>query len=116
MAVNGVVPAYRSPLIQELFASQTFQTGVLPNLATAINPADGFDPTRISKRTEVLFLPRPEGLGPLGPMLAPLWENGLGLVLFRNEDTKVLGAIFLHSAIRNEWNLIQGGAFQCLGG
>ncbi|HSA59724.1 MAG TPA: hypothetical protein VLJ37_08580 [bacterium] len=116
MAV-GAVPAFRSPLIQDLFAAHTFQSGVLPNLATMENPADGFTPTRISSGTEVLFLPRAADLGAaLAPALTPLWENGLGLVLYRNQEAQVLGAIFLHGAIRNEWNAIQNGAFQCLGG
>ncbi len=116
MAV-GVVPAFRSPLIQDLFAAHTFQSGVLPNLATMENPTDGFAPTRLSNGTEVLFLPRPADLGAaLAPTLTPFWENGLGLVLFRNQEAQVLGAIFLHGAIRNEWNAIRPGAFQCLGG
>jgi glutamate/leucine/phenylalanine/valine dehydrogenase len=117
MAVTGIVPAYRSPLMQELFAVQTFRSGVLPNLATAERPADGFSPTRLANGTEVLFIPRPEALGPeLASRMAPLWENGLGLVLYRNEAAQVLGAIFLHGAIRNGWNAIQSGAYQCLGG
>jgi hypothetical protein len=67
--------------------------------------------------TEVLFLPRPADLGPsFAPALDSLWENGLGLVLYRNQETQVLGAIFLHGAIRNEWNAQRPGAFQCLGG
>lgn len=116
MAV-GVIPPCRSPFVQELFAAHRFQDGVLPNLATAERPADGFTPTRISNGTEVLFLPRPGNLGAdLAHLLGPLWENGLGLVLYRNQETQVLGAIFLHSAIRNEWNAIQKDAYQCLGG
>jgi len=116
MAV-GVVPAHQSPLIADYFAAQQFTSGVLPNLATAQNPADGFSPTRISNGTEVLFIPQPALLpSVLGDPLTPLWEKGLGLVLFQNPVAQVLGAIFLHGAIQNEWNAIQAGAYQCLGG
>lgn len=117
MTVTGVVPAHQSAIIADYFSAQNFTGGVLPNLATAQNPGDGFSPTRIANGTEVIFVPRPNLLpSVLGEPLAPLWENGLGLVIYRNLDTQVLGAIFLHGALKNQWNAIQNGAYQCLGG
>jgi hypothetical protein len=116
MAV-GIVPAYRSPLVQDLFGSSAFQTAILPNLATAANPANGFEPTRMDNGTEVLWVPNPARLGiPYGARASALWEHGLALVAFRNLEKEVVGGIYLHSAIRNPWSQVAAGAFQCLGG
>lgn len=111
------VPAIQSALVNELFGRFTFHSGALPNLATATNPADGFEPTRLHDRTEVLWVPNPAQLGiPYGARVSPLWQNGMGLVAFRNPLAEVVGGIFVHSAIRNPWSEIRSGAFQCLGG
>jgi hypothetical protein len=40
----------------------------------------------------------------------------LGLILYRNTDLDVVGAIYLHTAIRNPWSAISRDAWQCLGG
>src|SRR5579885_582129 len=112
----AVVPAFQSELVQQLF-NVRFSEGALPNLATAANPANGFDPTRLENGTEVLFLSNPAQLGiPAGARVSPLWQNGLGLVAFRHPSLQVVGGIFLHGAIQNPWNKIREGAFQCLGG
>ncbi|HEX5037514.1 MAG TPA: hypothetical protein VFX30_10185 [bacterium] len=115
MAV-GIVPAYQSPLVHELFARQS-PVALLPNLATSANPANGFDPTRLENGTEVRWVPNPAMMGiPFGARVSALWEHGLGLVAFRNLEKQVVGGIYLHSAIRNPWSQVAEGAFQCLGG
>ncbi len=85
-------------------------------LATVENPAQGFEPFRIGN-TEVLWVSNPWQLpAPLAYEAALHWKNSLGLVIFRNPDANVVGAVAVHSARRNSWNSIQPGAWQALGG
>jgi len=112
-----IVPAIQSELVESLFSSHLFRDGELPNLAIAKNPADGFDPTRLADGTEALWISNPAQLGiPVGARLSPLWQNGLGLIVFRNAPLQIVGGIFVNGAIRNPWNEIGKDAFQCLGG
>ena len=114
-AVSGV-PAYRAPLLQELFSGPINATQ-LPNMAKMANPADGFLPTRLASGTEVLWVSDPTQLGDaFGPHVQPLWQNGLGLVVYRNEEQHCMGAIFIHGAMKTPWSAYGPDSWHALGG
>ncbi len=115
-AVSGV-PAYQSEVAKTLFEQQSILATELPNMARMTNPAYGFSPTRLSSGTEVLWIPDPAKLGvPFGSHMAPLWQNGLGLVLYRNINAQCLGAIFIHGAMKTPWSAYGPDSWHALGG
>ena len=96
------------------FAAHTHPEGFMARMA---NPAHGFDPFKTERGTEVLFLSNPAQLGPsFGARLTPEWQNGLGLVLYRNESANVLGAIFLHGVMKTPWSVLGADSWHGLGG
>lgn len=103
--------------LSEIFAQASFQSAMLPNMAVMANPAEGFAPARLSSGTEVLWISKAEQLGPaLALRIAPIWNNGLGLVLYRNEQKKCMGSIFLHGAMKTPWSVHGPDAWHALGG
>lgn len=108
------VPAYQSEALSALFARNPISATTLPNMATMANPADGFGPTRLASGTEVLWISSPSQLGI--PDMAPLWQNGLGLVVYRNEARHCMGAIFVHGAMKTTWSTYGPEAWHSLGG
>ncbi len=74
----------------------------LPNLRIAEGPAKG---------TEIIFVRSPAQLSPLYPHAE--WHDGLMLVMFRNKEAGVRGAIFVHSPKKVDY---LGGRYASLGG
>ncbi len=113
----SVGPAYGSPLLHELFSGHQFHATALPNMATMSNPANGFLPTHLPSGTDVLWISDPARLGvPFGAQVTPLWQQGLGLVLFRHEANNCMGAIFIHGAMKTPWSAYGTGSWHALGG
>jgi len=108
------------PVVDDIFSSQGRFRFRAPNrlMATMENPAQGFEPFVLEDSlTQIVFIRNPSELRiPLGYRLTPQWQNGLGLVLFRSLYENVVGAIFIHGAMRTHWSAIKQGAWQCLGG
>lgn len=116
-AVTTTGPAYQSEIARMLFGQQAMTASQLPNMAKMTNPADGFSPTRLSSGTEVLWISDPGQLGDsFGARVTPLWQNGLGLVLYRNEAAQCMGAIFIHGAMKTPWSAHGPDAWHALGG
>lgn len=111
--------ALHSPLVKEIFTKQHFVGDHEPQgfLALQDMPIADFAPYRINNRIEVLCVKDPHKLpAPLAEDLASRWQGGLGLILFRDISVNTLGAIFVHSAVRCPWSLIEPNAWQALGG
>lgn len=117
MLATTALPAYQSAALSEIFASAAFSSTTLPNMALMAKPADGFSPTRLASGTEVLWFSKPDQLpGSLASRISPIWNNGLGLALFRHHEKSCMGAIFLHGAMKTPWSAHGEGAWHSLGG
>lgn len=105
-------------IVQELFTNRRFSKAPAPGfLAKAGCPADGFEPFKTDRGTEVLFIPNPAQLRhPLSLNITPQWRNALGLVVARHEASDTVNAIFIHGVRRTPWSAIQPNAWQALGG
>ncbi len=117
--MGSIPPPSLSPSVRPLFGAYEFPARSYSEgfLAKMTNPANGFDPFQMANGTELLFVSNPAQLPhPLSFHLTPQWRNGLGLVIFRNEEAKAVGAIFIHGAMKTPWSSIQPNAWQALGG
>lgn len=68
----------------------------------------------VAKGTEIYFVPNPAGFGLASQEITNNWRNGLVMIMFRNVEAGVRGAIFVHSAKAAEW--LQFGKVASLGG
>ncbi|MDO8526928.1 MAG: hypothetical protein Q7T03_04475, partial [Deltaproteobacteria bacterium] len=113
----SALPAYQSEALAGIFESVTFSATALPDMAVMANPADGFAPTRLASGTEVLWVSNPDELGAsLASRIAPVWNNGLGMALYRNREENCMGSIFIHGAMKAPWSAHGTDAWHSLGG
>lgn len=74
------------------------------------DPQAGFEPFCTENGTEMVFYPSPESLGePWADLINPHWENGIGLIVYRNREAGCVGMVFIHSLARCAWTKIAPG-------